>query len=112
MLKDGYTYKATLRTRSDSSRSPSALSGFFRNRDYGSNNCDDFYGFDCRDPEAPTDCASDSPTPSPVPDSGDPECEELWIGEGICHDVNNNEECGWDGGKIEVAATLDRLVHW
>ena len=25
-------------------------------------------------------------------------CEKEWIGDGNCDDVNNNEDCQWDGG--------------
>ena len=26
------------------------------------------------------------------------ECNESWIADGFCDDINNTEECGWDGG--------------
>eukprot|EP00903_Cladosiphon_okamuranus_P021664 g19917.t2 len=57
-------------------------------------------GYNCLDPEAPTDCDTDSPTPSPAAASGYPGCEGYIfnIGDGYCHSSNNNEECGWDGG--------------
>lgn len=73
-----------------------------RNREYSSfgySSCGSFE-YDCLDPEAPTDCDTDSPTPSPAAASGYPGCEGTiyYIGNGYCNDENNNEECGWDGG--------------
>ncbi|CAM9475240.1 unnamed protein product [Ectocarpus sp. 12 AP-2014] len=59
-----------------------------------------YYGYDCMDPEAPSTCSTDSPTPSPAAGTDWPECEGYiyMIGDGSCDYYNNNEECGWDGG--------------
>lgn len=67
---------------------------------YGYTACG-YYEYDCLDPEAPTDCDTDSPTPSPAEGSGYPGCEGYIysIGDGYCESQNNNEECGWDGGR-------------
>ncbi|CAM9616942.1 unnamed protein product, partial [Laminaria digitata] len=57
------------------------------------------YGYDCIDPNAPVDCATDSPTPSPTV-AGYPDCEGYGfdIGDGQCDSLSNTLECGWDGG--------------
>eukprot|EP00903_Cladosiphon_okamuranus_P014141 g13142.t1 len=81
-----------------------------RNREYGGYDYGDDYGhvyrfcgtngFDCRDPEAPNDCGTESPTPSPAATAGYPGCEGYiyGIGDGYCDSYNNTEECDWDGG--------------
>ena len=53
------------------------------------------------DPEAPSACSTDSPTPSPAATSGYPGCEGYIfdIGDGVCDYTLNNEECAWDGGE-------------
>ncbi|CAN0087631.1 unnamed protein product, partial [Scytosiphon promiscuus] len=52
------------------------------------------------DPEAPSTCSTESPTPSPAAGTDYPECEGYisWIGDGYCDYSNNNEEFDWDGG--------------
>lgn len=67
---------------------------------FGSGSCG-FFGYDCLDPTAPNDCATESPTPSPAAGAGYPGCEGYIfnIGDGDCDDYNNNEECEWDGGR-------------
>ena len=57
-------------------------------------------GFNCLDPDAPTDCDTEGPTPSPAQNTAYPDCEGTIssIGDGDCDYNNNNEECNWDGG--------------
>lgn len=80
-------------------------SRFIRHRDYGNyvySSCG-AQGYLCLDPEAPSDCGTEthSPTPSPAAASGYPGCEWplYFIGDGFCDTSTNNAECGWDGGK-------------
>lgn len=58
------------------------------------------YGYDCLDPNAPTECDTDSPTPSPAASSDYPDCigTIMYISDGWCDYGNNNADCGWDGG--------------
>ncbi|CAM9616068.1 unnamed protein product [Ectocarpus sp. 8 AP-2014] len=59
-------------------------------RDYDSwgyyNSCG-YYGYDCLDPEAPSSCSTDSPTPSPAAGTEWPECEGYIyaVGDGNLH---------------------------
>ena len=68
-------------------------------REFGYYSACGVYGYDCVDPDAPLDCGTDSPTPSPTI-AGYPGCEGFgyFIGDGVCDSSNNNLECGWDGG--------------
>lgn len=62
------------------------------------------YGYDCMDPEAPTDCPEASvtyiPTPSPTVNAEYPYCTGSvhFITDGDCDDSNNNADCDFDGG--------------
>ena len=48
------------------------------------------------DPSFTTTTAA--PTPAPTPSAcGSPQ----WFGDNYCDDDNNNESCGWDGGKAK-----------
>lgn len=66
---------------------------------YDYNRCG-VYGYNCLDPDAPTDCDTEAPTPSPAQNTPYPDCDGplYWIGDGICDLSLNNEECDWDGG--------------
>ncbi|CAN0369112.1 unnamed protein product [Pylaiella littoralis] len=79
------------------SRTTSAYYYYYR-YDYGYT-CGQ-YGYDCLDPEAPSSCSTDSPTPSPAAGTDYPECDGtiVYIADGVCDYSNNNEECAWDGG--------------
>ena len=61
-------------------------------------------GYDCLDPDAPTDCDTASPTPSPAAAFGYPDCTGYmyYIQDGKCDSSLNNEECG----------EVQRLIVW
>ena len=85
------------------------MSNFLRCSDYNPASYGDYgwgyqcgeYGYDCIDPEAPSVCSTDSPTPSPAAGTDFPDCLGYIseIGDGFCDYSNNNEECAWDGGE-------------
>ena len=54
------------------------------------------YCIDCECLDPDFDDTSLSTTKSPIIPSG---CiKPAWAGDGFCDDINNDEECGWDGG--------------
>ena len=63
-----------------------------------------YYGYDCLDPDAPTDCESESPTPSPAAALGYPDCTGYISGlqNGYCNYDLNNEDCGELLVRIEI----------
>lgn len=57
--------------------------------------------FDCRDPDASTDCSpTATPSASPTSAFSYPACEgnAVRIQDGFCDEANNNADCGYDGG--------------
>merc|ERR1711992_191800 len=47
----------------------------------------------------PTAAPTNPPTEGPNPTTESPDaCQGSWIGDGECDDINNTEECQWDGG--------------
>lgn len=59
-------------------------------------------GFTCTDPDAPIDCAANSPSRSLLEANSTlySKCGGFveWIRDGFCDGGNNNDECGWDEG--------------
>lgn len=64
-------------------------------------NCSRYSNFACIDPEAP--CVDDdSFTADMIENCGSPSN----FGDGWCHEENNTEECGYDGGDVRGAWNL------
>ena len=71
-------------------------------RSTGYNFCG-YYGYDCLDPDAPTDCESTSPTPSPAAALGYPDCT------GDMTDLQNGY-CDWDMNNIECGELQQPMI--
>ncbi len=37
-------------------------------------------------------------------------CNEEWIGDGWCDDINNNAGCSWDGGDVSLVGLELRMI--
>lgn len=64
-------------------------------------------GYDCQDPDAPSECGTESPTPSPSAGDGSTLTDDdtsyfgscPYVSDGECDSFLNTEACDWDGGK-------------
>ena len=67
-------------------------------------------GFSCEDPDAPSDCGATSA--SSTSESNYPECAGYApnIRDGYCDEINNNAECGFDGGDCCACTCEDDLT--
>lgn len=52
--------------------------------------------------ESDLDCVYPECT-EPAATSEDETCEESWIGDGYCDEINNTPSCGYDGGDVSLA---------